>query len=182
MNKPEDAEKFLRELGQEAQRALAATLNAAATKLRQEAIDAIHGRYNLERSYVAERLTVRTRANPNKLEAKISARVRSTMLARFDAEQQFKAGKTVPQRTAGVSINVVRTNPRSTLKQAFLINLKRGNSDGGNLGMAIRNSKQRDDFRILYGVSVDQAFNWFRDRLEPSSDQLFDDFISRLEL
>jgi len=182
MNRPEDAEQFLRQLGVESKRALADTLNDAAAQLRQDAINAIHERYNLERSYITERLTVRVKANPQKLEATISARVRSTMLSRFGAEQQFKPGKTVPQRTAGVSINVVRQNPRSTIKQAFLIRLKRGNAESGNVGMAIRNSKKRDDFRILYGVSVDQAFNWFRDDLEPSNDQLFDNFISRLDL
>ncbi|KRS22820.1 hypothetical protein AAY72_01520 [Alishewanella sp. WH16-1] len=182
MNRPEDAEQFLRQLGEEGQRALAETLNDAASQLRKDAIDAIHGRYNLERSYVAERISVRTRANPKNLQVTISARVRGTQLARFDAQQQYKPGKTVPERTAGVSVNVVRNNPRATLEQAFFINLKRGNAETGNRGIAIRNSKKRDDFRILYSVSVDQAFGWFRDELEPSSDQLFDDFISRLNL
>lgn len=182
MNRPEDAEQFLRQLGEEGKRALAETLNDAASQLRKDAIDAIHGRYNLERSYVSERLTVRTRANPKNLQAIVSARVRATQLVRFDAQQQYKAGKTVPERTAGVSVHVVRSNPRSTIEQAFLIRLKRGQAESGNFGMAIRNSKKRDDFRILYSVSVDQAFGWFRDELEPSSDQLFDNFISRLNL
>ncbi|MDP5205795.1 hypothetical protein [Alishewanella sp. SMS8] len=182
MNSIDDAALFLQDLSADSERALADTLNAAAARLRQDAINAISGRYNLDRSYVAQNMTVRTRANPKNLESIISARMRGTMLSRFGATQQYKAGKTVPQRTAGVSVNVVRTNPTKTIEQAFLIRLKRGDNDGGNLGVAIRNSKNRNDYRILYGMSVHQAFNWYRDELEPSNDDLFDDFISRLTL
>ncbi|WP_445425178.1 hypothetical protein [Alishewanella sp. HL-SH06] len=182
MNSIDDADQFLRTLAADSQRAMAETLNAAASQLRLDAINAISGRYKLERSYVTENLTVRTRANPKNLESIISARMRGTMLARFGATQQYKAGKTVPQRTAGVSVNVVRSNPSKTIEQAFFIRLKRGDSEGGNMGIAIRNSKNRDDYRILYGMSVHQAFSWYRDELEPSADELFDDFVSRLNL
>lgn len=182
MSRPDEVLQYLSRLGSDAQKALSDTLNSAGDDLRHEAINAIHGRYNLDRPYVAQRVFVRTRSNPNNLSVTISARVRGTQLVRFGAQQVTRPGKTVAERNAGISVNVVRANARATLQQAFFIKLKRGDAETGNFGIAQRVSKESREYEIKYSVSVHQAFNWFRDSLEPSHDQLFEDFVSRLTL
>lgn len=174
-----DQTDFLKQWTQEAQDALVETLNAAATNLRTKAIDAIFARYNMERIYIAQHISVRKRANRNNPQVTVSARVRTTQLVRFSARQEWRPGKTVDQRHDGISVNVVRGNPREKFDNAFFIKLKRGQEGFGNFGMATRAGPGRDNYKVRYSVSVSQAFSWFREDLAPGSEELFDMFIER---
>ncbi|WNO60887.1 hypothetical protein [Rheinheimera sp. MMS21-TC3] len=202
MSSPEEIAAFIKSLDMQGHIALSKTLNAFAVKVKQEAIDAIHGRYNLEKSYISQRMEIRTRANPKKLEATISARVRATQLIRFGAKQETRAGIKVAQRSGGISVQVLRENPRKNITYAFAMKLKRGSFTSGNFGMVartgeirkpvqryrirngkkVKNGQEYHEFKTLYGPSVHGAFAWFREELEPSHEEIFDDFISRLNL
>lgn len=112
-----------------------------------------------------ERLGVTSRATDARLRTVITGRQRATSLARFARGQTPGRGK------AGVSVQVKAGSSR-TLPRAFLVNLKRGNADGGNIGLAVRlkpgerlrnKTDQRsvrldDNVFLLYGPSVDQVF------------------------
>lgn len=115
-------------------------------------------------------------AKPNDLRAVIRARQRPTSLGRFEPQQLYRAGRKGSKVKAGVSVKV--SGARKNIKRAFLVNLKRGAADGGNVGLAIRvkagegvqgrrfagipfgGGNPRDsDVYLLYGPSVQQVFD-----------------------
>lgn len=111
-----------------------------------------------------ERLGVTSRARDNSLAVVITGRQRATSLARF-ARGQSVATK------GGITVTVKPGNSKP-IKRGWLVNLRRGNADGGNLGLAIRlkpgeklqnkhdvqRIKLDDNVYLLYGPSVDQVF------------------------
>ncbi len=115
-----------------------------------------------------DRLGVRSRATNDRLAVEISGRQRATSLARF-----ARAGQTVQStRRKGVRVKVSKQGGGALMERAWLVNLRRGNADGGNIGLAIRlepgerlrnkrevRSVQLDqNVFLLYGPSVDQVF------------------------
>lgn len=113
-----------------------------------------------------QRLGVTSRARDSSLSVTISGRQRATSLARF-ARGQTIAGT----RGGGVTVSV-HPGKSKRIKRGWLVSLKRGNADGGNLGLAIRlkpgeslrnknkvpMTKLDDNVYLLYGPSVDQVF------------------------
>lgn len=113
-----------------------------------------------------ERLGITKPARDSDLSVVITGRQRATSLARF------AQGQTVSStHRAGVTV-MVKPGSARRLAKAWLVNLKRGNADGGNIGLAVR-LKPGDTLRnkretsgisldtnvhLLYGPSVDQVF------------------------
>jgi len=113
-----------------------------------------------------ERLGMTKPARDNDLSAVITGRQRATSLARFAAGQTIAS-----TNRRGVTISVKPGSARR-LTRGWLVNLSRGNADGGNLGLAIRlkegevlrNKRETSQINLdtnvvlLYGPSVDQVF------------------------
>lgn len=105
------------------------------------------------------RLKVVRRAARGSLEAVIRGRDRATSLARFARGQS-------PGNTKGRGVRVtVRGGRTQTLKKAFLVNLRNGNTGLAvrlKAGDTLRNSQAAvrlaDNVYLLYGPSVDQVF------------------------
>lgn len=113
-----------------------------------------------------ERLGVTKRASDGDLSVVITGRQRATSLARFAAGQSVSS-----TRRRGVTV-MVKPGTMRRIKSGWLVNLRRGNQDGGNLGLAIRIKEGQTVFNkrevnqveldrgvyLLYGPSVDQVF------------------------
>jgi hypothetical protein len=115
-----------------------------------------------------DRLYFSQRATPQRLEARITGRQRATSLARFALPGTVVGGK------GGVQVQVHRGRIK-LMKNAFLVNLRAGTDDGGNLGLAIRlkpgerlantqgavrltrGNRPGDNVWLLYGPSVNQV-------------------------
>jgi hypothetical protein len=119
---------------------------------------------NFPAGYVNDdRLGVTRRATPSNLEAHIVGRQRPTSLARF-ATSGVVGGK------GGVTVSINKKGS-STFKGGFLVRLKAGSEDGGNVGLAVRLApgttlNKKDQSRmvrfdtnvvLLYGPSIDQV-------------------------
>ncbi len=149
---------------------------------------------NLPASYVdgkdsgQPRLRITKLSNEGDLSAAILGRQRATSLARFDVQQLYGAAKKGGRKKAGVSVRV--KNQRKKIPQAFLINLKRGTAENGNVGVAIRlpagerirnkyiqarplggGGRRTDNVYLLYGPSVQQMFGRIAVELGPHIDR-----------
>lgn len=177
-NTPESALDFIRKLGDQAIEVLAQTLNEAGKDLRQKAIDEIGRQLNLPRDYISRHVTVRERATRARLQVTISAESRPVLLERYDSQQQYKPGKTVPQVNDGVTVQVKAGGSRKRIRQGFFIRLRGSDT----IGLAMRTGKGQDNYKVLHGPSVAQAYSSVRDDIEPTSDELFQMFIERFQL
>lgn len=113
-----------------------------------------------------DRFGVDRKATPNNLVASLVARQRPTSLARF------AIGGHVGGR-GGVTVKVKPSGGSKTFKSGFLVRLRAGMEDGGNLGLAVRlepgqTLNKKDQSRmvhlesnvvLLYGPSIDQVLN-----------------------
>lgn len=133
-------------------------------------------RYNLPASYIKDNLKFRPAGEDGV--AVISARVRFTRLARFDARQltaeakRDKRGRSrakgdprrgiaAGRKQAGVSVKVMRTGPREKFtRSAFLLPLRAGKEPGAN-GMGLFERVSNDRIEHLYGPSPYQTFRWW---------------------
>lgn len=163
-------EKYLREYPKAARKAAKLSINDTIRRGRRKTKQEIMSQVNLKSSYLnAERLSENFATNDN-LVGSIVGRRRPTSLARFDAQQLYQPNRTKPGRKpAGVTVRVKRA--RKKIPNAFLVNLKAGNKDGVNQGLAIRlpeGKKPRRRFAgkplykgsnvwLLYGPSVNQV-------------------------
>lgn len=135
-------------------------INATADRSRTQASREIRSQLNFPARYLSDRLRVAKRASGASLSAVITGRDRPTSLARFATSQNVAASR----RGEGVKVKV--GNSTKTITKGFLINLR-----SGNIGLAMR-LKPGESVRgkkmaakmmapnlyLLYGVSVDQAF------------------------
>lgn len=176
-NTPESALDFIRKLGDQAVEALAQTLNETGKELRQQAIDHIGQQLNLPKEYISRHITVRERATRARLQVTISAESRPVLLERYGSQQQYREGKTVPQVNDGVTVQVKASGTRKRIRQGFFIRLKNGVS-----GLAMRTGKGQNNYKVLHGPSVAQAYSSVRDDIEPTSDELFARFTEKFQL
>lgn len=123
-----------------------------------------------------DRLYVKQRASPDRLDARVAGRDRATSLLRFASAAATRGGATVQ----------VRPGSSRTMRRAFVINLRNGNQ-----GLAIRLkpgetiSNRRlsttpfgKGLVLLYGPSVNQVFLSVADQLTPEFlDRLSDEFL-----
>ncbi len=113
-----------------------------------------------------DRFGIDRKASPSNLVTSLVARQRPTSLARF-ATSGVVGGK------GGVSVKVKPGGGSKTFKSGFLVRLRAGTADGGNIGLAVRlkpgqTLNKTDQSRmvhlesnvvLLYGPSIDQVLN-----------------------
>lgn len=113
-----------------------------------------------------DRFGVDRKATPSNLVASLVARQRPTSLARF-ATSGVVGGR------GGVTVKVKPNGAGKTFKSGFLVRLRAGMEDGGNIGLAVRLEpgqvlNKKDQSRmvhlesnvvLLYGPSIDQVLN-----------------------
>lgn len=170
-------------------------INKAADKARTRGAKEILDAINLPASYLNPsqgRLTVPRRASDDNLEAAVTGKQRPTSLARF------VVGNPQPRSNDPIEVAINRGAGAKHLDRAFVVNLRRGNTDTkGNIGLAVRTSdggKPRGAYKpqplsggawLLYGRSVDQLFRRIRVDIGPSvADDLSQEYdrLLRLEL
>jgi hypothetical protein len=187
-------QRYLDRLPEIAQQAARLAINDVTRKGYAEARKKIAGDVNLPTSYLdgdsggKPRLYISKFAKDNDLNASITGRQRATSLARFDAKQLYAPSKSGGRKKAGVSVRV--KNQRKKMPAAFLIKLRRGTADDGNVGLAIRvpagqkinnkniqgrplggNGNRTDDVYLLYGPSVQQVFGRVSEEMIPTLDR-----------
>ena len=189
-----DLDVSIREIqASDARRRVAASraLNRAADSVRTSSARQILDEIALPKNYLAPssgRFSVSQRANPDGLEAKITARFRPTSLARFV--------RGTPRRGEPVAVEV---KPGSTqrIPRAFLIPLKAGSADldtKANMGLAVRTrggalrasraaKRLAPGLYLLYGPSVSQAFGQIADVKGRDASEIFtEEFFRQLDL
>ena len=163
--------QYLREYPKVARKAGKLAINDTVRRGRRMVKKEILNQVNLAPSYLNQTRLTEVFATESNLTAAVIGRRRPTSLVRFGAKPLYQPNKTRPGRKpAGVSIKV--KNRRTTIPNAFLINLKAGNKDGANQGLAVRLPKgktprrrfsgkplyknQTSNVWLLYGPSVNQ--------------------------
>lgn len=157
----DDAEVFLKKLGDTTKTVLSESLNQLAEKTKLNAINDITKELNLTKSHVEPKFIIE-KSNARTLIAKVRAERQGLLLSHFDATPLYVGNK----RSAGVSVKVKRS--RKKIKKAFMFHGKNGSKL-----VAVRTAKAKKDIKVLYGPSTSQAFNTFGDSLEKKA---FDDF------
>lgn len=166
--------------------ALVRSVNAVVPKAFDLSVERITGQVALTPAYVRSRLYISQRATTTDPMAVISGRVRSTQLRRYQGTQLYTKAK-IPgkKRLAGVSVKVKAGGSTKVLKHAWIIKLKYGDADaklGLTRGIAQRTGPGRNDFRILYGPSVDQVFRDVKDEIRPDVQQMLaDEWIKQMK-
>jgi len=173
------AKQAFAELPANLKAALIKTINSVVPDVRELAIERITGQVSLTKAYVKGRLYVSQRANNTDPTAVISGRVRSTQLRRYQGTQLYTAAK-LPgkRRLAGTSVQVKAGKGSTVLKHTWLIKLKHGDTDaraGLTMGIAERTGKGRNDYKILYGPSVDQVWRGVKDEITPEVEAKLED-------
>lgn len=169
----DEAEKFLKELGTTSKTILSQTLNTLAKESEEKAIKLITGELSFSNSLAKSKFTIEN-STPQKLVSTVRTPSAGTSLANFDAIQLWHNTEGKRYR-AGVSVNVKKR--RTVLKKAFTFTGKNGNKL-----VAIRKGKGKNNFDVLYGPSISQAFNTFHDPLAKDvEDHFADRFFKQLD-
>jgi len=160
----------VRDVPKAGQRAMFRAINTTASKVQTLAVRDITSQLALQSSYVRDLFSI-VKANSNKLEATVGARVRPMRLARFSARQITRAAKNakgdasrgIPtgRAAAGVSVKVTKAGGTKRMRKAFLLPLRAGTVAGGN-GMGIFVRLPSGELKHLYGPSPDQVFRRWR--------------------
>jgi len=159
-------------------------LNKTAVAARKMSADEILRQINFGASYLSgednQRLKVQKSVNEN-LRAEITARKRPTSLARFATDKNTgRRGSNNPVRInvkGRIKTGISVTGADRATTPGFLINLKRGDLESGNIGLVVR-LKEGERIRgtgyqakpfgkhrnlyLVYGPSVDQVFGEVR--------------------
>lgn len=166
--------------------AQALAINKTADRARTQADRAIREQINFPASYLrpsAQRLYVSRYASQANPEAKITARMRPTMLARFVTSGSPAGGG---NRATPITLAVRAGSAGSVKRRMFLISLPGGRGGDGednprNLGVAIRlkpgevihNKKVmqrlKGNLYLLYGPSISQIFSTVREDITPDT-------------
>lgn len=161
-------------------------INKTADFSRTHSADAMRRAYNFPGNYLDPakgRLIVSSRAKSSNLEAMITARARATSLARF------MISGTVNRMGVVIEMKKGRSNE---LERAFPVRLRGSKGENSNLGLAIRTkngerpsaaykpSKLAEGLWLLYGISINQAFNYTRDMTARDAAIYLEDEFTRL--
>lgn len=150
-------------------------INAAADRARTQAAKDIRSELNFPARYLTDRLSVRERAKGTSLQAVISGRDRPTSLARFATSTniqasrkkgfvQVKVGKSTKRMSGGFLIKLRNDNIGLAMR------LKPGETVKGKRAAAKRFSSKDADLVLLYGPSIDQAFQTEVDKTKLTDD------------
>lgn len=172
------AKRMLGELDNATVRALVRAVNHAAQRARTMGSRLIRDEVKLSATYVNDRLKVSQKASSADPTAMISGRGRATQLSRFSSRQlTTKAKLPGKQRLAGARVEV-KPGRQKVLPGGWVMDLK-----GGNRGVVVRTGTGKNDYKVLYGPSVDQLWQRVREQIAPEVDDvLLVEFIRQLEL
>lgn len=165
----------IRKAPEKAERSLVTALNKGGELARQRGIDQIHSELNLERGYIEKNLQITRLASPGDLRVVITGRARPTTLRTYGGDKIATVAAKSPvrklkgdrrrriargQKAAGIKpFSVQRGGTATRWAGGFIVYLKAGNSlENGNVAMAIRTGKGRDDWKVVYGPSVGSAW------------------------
>lgn len=185
-----DFERYLAEQPGIAKKAAQLAINQVVKQTYAKSKREIMRQVNLKASYLdgrdgnAPRLKITKFATEDDLSAVIRGRQRATSLNRFDAKQLYAPAKNGGKKKAGVSVRI--KSSRKKIPNAFFVKLRAGNTEGGNIGVAIRlkpgeqirgrqftgqpfgrNVDRNSNAYLLYGPSVQQVFNTVADDVTP---------------
>ena len=161
-------------------------INRTADFSRSHSADAMRRTYNFPGNYLDPgkgRLVVSKRARTSNLEAMLTARARATSLARFMISGTVNRMGVVIEMKKGRS---------ATLERAFPVKLRGARGENSNLGLAVRTargarpdaaykpSKLAEGLWLLYGISVNQAFNYTREMTSKDAAVFLEDEFARL--
>lgn len=130
------------------------------------------------------RLTVTERARADSVQATITGRFRATSLATF-------AKNRTPNRKGGARVEVAPGFAK-LMRRAFIIRLRSGASELGNLGLAIRLKPgerienkhkvvhMKGGLALLYGASVDQLMRTVAPEEAPEAEEFLEQEFLRL--
>lgn len=171
-----DAISDLVDLPTNMRKALVSAVNAVVPEAYSLSVERITDQVALTKAYVKSRLYISQTATLQDPLAVISGRVRSTQLRRYQGTQLYAPAK-LPgkRRLAGTSVRVKTGGATKVLNHAWIIKLKYGDLDakaGKTIGIAMRTGSGRNDYRILYGPSVDQVFRDVKDEIRPEVEQM----------
>jgi hypothetical protein len=172
----------LRESPEKTREGLRRAVNFAADRARTLGKRKILADARLDSTYVDRRLKVSKTATLSDLTANVTGTDRGISLARY-ATNRSAAGK----RGVKPVLQVKPNGAKREVKRGFLVNLKRGRADTGNVGLAIRvpngalSGRRRGTAGLVqfgkkgktstaylfYGPSVDQLFDRTRDDIAP---------------
>lgn len=174
-----DFENFYALFPQRAAKAMSLAINDTVRReLLPEARKQIYAEVNYPAGYLDDRLNVEQWSTPTQLAAIIKGRDRPTSLAQFaTAAAPTASSKFVPVLGLEVHPGAVKQTNRT-----FLVNLRRGVSPTGNVGLAIRlrpgeRMQHVDRFDpvqlypnvyLLYGPSVDQVLQGVASDIKPA--------------
>lgn len=175
----DEAKAAFSELPANLRAALIRSINNVVPTAYDLGVEKITSQVALTKTYVKSRLYVSQKASNTDPMAVISGRVRSTQLRRYSGTQLFAPAK-LPgkRRLAGTSVKVKAGGSPKTLNHAWIIKLKYGEQDakmGLTMGIAQRTGSGRNDYRILYGPSVDQVWRDAKEEIRPEVEQLLAD-------
>lgn len=168
----------IRRAPEKAEAAFIPAIKAGAEVARERGVDQIHKELNLERSYIADNLEVTTKPKSGDLRAVISGRSRPTQLTRYGGNKiATKAAKSKRRKLRGDSRRGIRKGQKADGIKAFAV--QRGGKatrwaggfivflKNGNVGLATRTGKGRDDYELNYGTSVGSAWKSVRGDIAP---------------
>ena len=191
-----DAESYFKNFPKVTAQAAAIAINYAVSRGGLKMLqDEMLGQVSFPSGYLSgDRFGPSEFASPTKLEGAVKARKRATSLARFAAP-----GTPLGRTNGSVQVRV-KTGRSTTLRNAWLVRLRKGASlteDNYNVGLAVRVgkgerlAKKYSEHRswlvpgaiaLLYGPSVDQVF---KDVAEVQSSRILDmtsaEFFRQLE-
>jgi hypothetical protein len=155
--------------------ALRIAINKTAPKIRTLSSVKIREQVRLSASYVRDKLTIR-RATRSTLSASINTPKRGLLLTKFSTDATIASDGVRWIRpplvgTSGIRVKVKPSgstktvSPGATGAKPFYIILK----DSKALGIARRNSKNRNDIEVLHGPSLSQVFDDVREDVTPEA-------------
>lgn len=164
--------QYLRDFPQVARKAAKLSINDTVRRGRRQLRRELQSQLNYPGGYLNQERLYENFASESNLVGSVVGRRRPTSLARFDAKQLYQNNLTKKgKKRAGVTVRVKQR--RARIPRGFLMNLKSGAKDGGNVGLAIRvpdgqrpkrrfNAKplykdRNTNLYLLYGPSVNQA-------------------------
>lgn len=177
----------LDEIPTETRKAALRAINKITPKARTASASAIRKHANLPARYLSGaegRLKIQRPATQADLSSTIVGRRRATSLARYAKGGSYKNGVRVSVKPGGARY----------IKRSFLMPLRSGTTDGGNVGLAVRTDgsapkgalkpkKINDNLYLLYGLSVDVLFRRVIPEVSPKiSDELETEFLRLLDL
>lgn len=177
----------VRALKPEIMKAASMAVNKAADRARTRAAKEMRRQVNFPSRYLEgqnSRLRVTKRASPDDPVAIITGRRRPTSLARFATGSRRGRG-------GGVYVSV-KPGRSKFIGRAFLMQLRAGRDELGNVGLAVRTKrgarpkgaykpvKISEGLWLLYGPSVDQVFKTVREDVAPETQEFLAREFERL--